>query len=86
MVGIFQIGELGTEIMKKTEIILISIIIVVVITSGNQIYQDNLEIDFLQDALATKTLHYEWLSEIMDSVLESGEIPDMDRTEIIDKT
>jgi len=72
--------------LKKTEIILIVIIIAVVTISGNQIYQDNLEITFLQDALDTKTLHYEWLSEIMGSVLESGEIPDIDKTEIMDKT
>ena len=72
--------------MNKTNIILITIIITVIGILGTQIYLDNLEINFLQNALDMKTLHYEWLSEIMDSVLESGEIPHIDRIEIIDKT
>jgi len=40
--------------MKKTEIILIGVIVVISIIMGNQIYQDNLKMDFLSDELTNQ--------------------------------
>lgn len=52
--------------MKKTEIVLISVIVVIVGIMGWQIYQDSLKIDFLEEALSQSILEYEWLKEIKD--------------------
>ena len=59
--------------MKKSEIILCGIIVSISLIMGNQIYQDNLKIDFLENALATKNLEYEWLKEITDSLLNGSD-------------
>lgn len=62
--------------MKKLEIILISIIIVIIIITSIQIYDDNLKIISLENELVTKNLEY----DIKDQQNEiSCENPDMDK-------
>jgi len=51
----------------------VGILLILLTVSVNQVYQDNLKIDFLENSLATKTLHYELLSEITNSLIGNGE-------------
>ncbi len=37
--------------------------------SAHHIYWDNVKIEFLEDKLFTKSTHYEWLSEITNSLM-----------------
>lgn len=64
----------------------VAITISIVILFSIEHYHQTVKIKFLENELATKSLHYEWLSEIMDSVLENGKIPVIDTTKIMDKT
>ncbi len=73
---------------KKTKVSLILIIVAITVIFSNQTYQDNLKIGFLEDALATKTQEYElldkqygWLDEILEHLMEKGEIPQIPRDE-----
>jgi len=59
-------------LIKKIVILLIVIISTVSLISGYQIYQDTLKIEFLEKELATKNLHYEWLSEITDYLVSNN--------------
>jgi len=59
--------------MKQNTIILIGLIFVIIAVMGNQILQDNSKILFLEDALATKNLHYGWLEEITNSLINEKE-------------
>lgn len=58
--------------MDKTVIFLIGIIVVIVLISLQHDQKEHEEIKFLEKALATKTLHYEWLVEIVESQMANG--------------
>ena len=62
--------------MKKIEIVLISIIIVVISITSIQIYNNNLKIDFLENELVTKNLEYD-IKEQQNEI--SCKNPDMDK-------
>ena len=58
--------------IKKTETILsVSLIacIVIIGAMSYQMYLYQIKIQFLETSLAQKTLHYEWLQEITDSLI-----------------
>jgi len=59
-------------LIKKLVISLIVIICTISLFSGYQIYQDTLKIESLEEELATKNLHYGWLSEITDYLVSNN--------------
>jgi len=56
--------------LTTTPLFFIGIIFIIMTVSANQVHQDSVRIDFLEGELATKILHYEWLSEITDSLMD----------------
>ena len=50
-------------------VIICGAFVVMSLIMGNQIYQDNLKIDFLENALTTKNIEYTWLKEITDALM-----------------